>query len=179
MGSASNKYFTLCSSPNAWVIIHYFGDIDNFTASKIVESGRSKPKLQIKAVKKSFSCLYMKNINQKNTPHWSGEQCGNWKSVISTFGNSTFRPIIEKWNAMTVDYFLYYKSSKCSRFNQIFTPTYKSGRRFLLSIDQTNQVWISHTFSLKQIWKYWDFDFTLLVIKQIWAFCHLKIKLNL
>ena len=106
MGSASNKYFTLCSSPNAWVIIHYFGDTDKFTASKIVESGRSKPKLQIKAVKKSFSCLYMKNINQKNTPHWSGEQCGNWKSVMSTFGNSTFRLIIEKWNAMTVDYFL-------------------------------------------------------------------------
>ena len=38
---------------------------------------------------------------------------------------------------------------------------------------------MSHTFSLKQIWKYWDFDSTLLVIKQIWAFCHLKIKLNL
>ena len=31
----------------------------------------------------------------------------------------------EKWNTMTVDYILYYKSVKCSRFN---------GRRFLLSI---------------------------------------------
>ena len=54
--------------------------------------------------------------------------------VMSTLENSTFKPIIEKWNTMTVDYFLYYKSSKCSRFNQIFTPTYKNGRRFLLSI---------------------------------------------
>ena len=43
--------------------------------------------------------------------------CGNWYSVMSTFETSTFKPIIEKWNTMTVDYFLYYKSSKCSRFN--------------------------------------------------------------
>ena len=44
-----------------------FWHTDKFTASKIVQSGRSKPKLQIKAVKKkkSFSCLYMKNINHK------------------------------------------------------------------------------------------------------------------
>ena len=52
-----------------------FWHTDKFTASKIVESGRSKPKQQIKAVKKkkekkkkkSFSCLYMKNINHKIT----------------------------------------------------------------------------------------------------------------
>ena len=46
-----------------------FWHTDKFTASKIVESGRSKPKLQIKAIKKekkeSFSGLHMKNINHK------------------------------------------------------------------------------------------------------------------
>ena len=45
--------------------------------------------------------------------------------VMSTLENSTFKPVIEKWNTMTVDYFLYYKSLKCSRSNE---------RRFLLSI---------------------------------------------
>ena len=38
LGSAASKYFNLCSSPN-------------FAASKIVESGSSKPKLQIKTGK--------------------------------------------------------------------------------------------------------------------------------
>ena len=33
---------------------------------------------------------------------------------------------------------------------------------------------MSHTFSLKQFWKYWDFDSTLMVIKQIWAFLPFK-----
>ena len=32
------------------------------------------------------------------------------QSVMSTLENSTFKPIIEKWNNMTVDCFLYYKS---------------------------------------------------------------------
>ena len=31
--------------------------------------------------------------------------------------NSTFKPITEKWNTVTVYCFAYYKSSKCSRFN--------------------------------------------------------------
>ena len=45
--------------------------------------------------------------------------------MMTTFENSTFKPIIEKWN--TVDYFVYYKRSKCPRFAlKIFTPTYKS-----------------------------------------------------
>ena len=29
---------------------------------------------------------------------------------------------------------------------------------------------MSHTLRVKQIWKYWDFNCTLLVIKQVWAF---------
>ena len=33
---------------------------------------------------------------------------------MSTLENSTFKPITEKWNTTTVDYFLYYKSPKCS-----------------------------------------------------------------
>ena len=83
----------------------------------MVESGRSKPKLQIKAVKKkSFSCLYMENTNHK-IPRISPESNAKINSLLSTFKNSTFKPIIEKWNTITVDYFLYYKSSKCSRFN--------------------------------------------------------------
>ena len=35
---------------------------------------------------------------------------------MTTFENSTFKPIVEKWNTMTVDYFVHYISSKCSRF---------------------------------------------------------------
>ena len=52
MGSAGNKYLpcaiSKCLSNNSlfWVT-------DKFTVSKIVESGRSKPKLQIKAAKKA------------------------------------------------------------------------------------------------------------------------------
>ena len=36
---------------------------------------------------------------------------------MTTFENSTFKPIIDKWTTMTVDCFAYYESSKCSRFN--------------------------------------------------------------
>ena len=36
---------------------------------------------------------------------------------MSTFENFNFKPIVEKWNTMTVDDFLNYKSSKCSSFN--------------------------------------------------------------
>ena len=42
-----------------------FWHTDNVTASKIVESGNSKPELQINAVKKRFSSLYIKDINLK------------------------------------------------------------------------------------------------------------------
>ena len=51
-----------------------FWHTDKFTASKIVESGRSKPKLQIKAVKKKeqeeklFMSVYEKHKPQNN-PH--------------------------------------------------------------------------------------------------------------
>ena len=58
----------------------------------------------------------MKNINHK-IPRISPKSNVEIDSVMSTFENSTFKPIIEKWNTITVDYFLYYKSSKCSRFN--------------------------------------------------------------
>ena len=61
----------------------------------------------------------------------------------------------------------------------MFTPTYKSRRHFYTELAKTKYVYIFHTLSLKQIWKCWDFDSTLLVIKQIWAFCRLKIELNL
>ena len=102
-----------------------FWHTDKFTASKIVESGRSKPKLQIKAVKKrkSFSCLHMKNINQKITrisPESTVEIDRVWCQHSKILPSN-----VEKWNTMTVDYFLYYKRLKCSRSN---------GRRFLLSI---------------------------------------------
>ena len=36
---------------------------------------------------------------------------------MRTFENSTFKPIIEEWTAMTVDCFVHYKSSKFSRLN--------------------------------------------------------------
>ena len=58
----------------------------------------------------------MKNINHKITRISLGSNV-EIDCVMSAFENSTFKPIIEKWNAITVDYFLYYKSSKCSRFN--------------------------------------------------------------
>ena len=61
------------------------------------------------------------------------------------------------------------------RFNQIFTPTYKSGRRFYSAL--AKQSMFKCLTSLA--WNRFDFDSTLLVIKQIWSFCHLKIKLNL
>ena len=85
-----------------------FWHTDKFTVSKIVESGRSKPKLQIKVVKKNFSCLYMKNINHK-IPRISPES--NMEIDRVSFENSTFKPIIEKWNTMTIVYFLYYKKT--------------------------------------------------------------------
>ena len=65
--------------------------------------------------KKSFSCLYMKNINHK-IPRISPKSNVEIDSVMSTFENSTFKAITEKWNTITADYFLYYKSSKCFRF---------------------------------------------------------------
>ena len=58
----------------------------------------------------------MKNINHKIS-RISPDSNLEIDSVMSTFENSTFKPIIEKWNTITVDYFLYYKSSKCSRFD--------------------------------------------------------------
>ena len=106
------------------------------------------------------------------------------QSLMTTFENSTFKPIIEKWNTMNVDYFVYYKSSKCSRFNSkclhlpikvedVFTQ-YRLNKACLN---------VSHLQPYPQIcfkiWKYRDFNSTLLVMRQIWAFCHLKIKLNL
>ena len=36
---------------------------------------------------------------------------------MTTLENSTFKPAVEKWNTMTVDYYVYYESSKCCRFN--------------------------------------------------------------
>ena len=53
----------------------------------------------------------------QDTSHQPGEQCGNSQSVMTTFEKSNFKPIIEKWNTMTIDCFAYYKSSKCSRFD--------------------------------------------------------------
>ena len=58
----------------------------------------------------------MKNINHK-IPRISPDSNVEIDRVMSTFKNSTFKPIIEKWNTITIDYFLNYKSSKCSRFN--------------------------------------------------------------
>ena len=58
----------------------------------------------------------MKNINHKIS-RISPDSNLEIDSVMSTFENSTFKPIIEKWNTITVDYFLYYESSKRSRFN--------------------------------------------------------------
>ena len=75
MGSVGNKYITLCSPPECLSNNSLFWHTDNFAASKIVESGSSKPKLQIKVVKKSFSCQQMKNINLK-TPRISPESNG-------------------------------------------------------------------------------------------------------
>ena len=62
----------------------------------------------------------MKNINHKITRISLGSNV-EIDCVMSAFENSTFKPIIEKWNAITVDYFLYYKSSKCSRFNSKYS----------------------------------------------------------
>ena len=36
---------------------------------------------------------------------------------MTTLKSSTFKPVIGKWNTMTVYYFAYSKSSKSSRFN--------------------------------------------------------------
>ena len=36
---------------------------------------------------------------------------------MTTFENSTLKPIAENWNTMTVNYFVYYKNSKYIRFN--------------------------------------------------------------
>ena len=61
----------------------------------------------------------------QNPPHQSGEQCENDDSkqcennvsVMTTFENSTLKTMTENWNTTAVDYFVYYKSSKYSRFN--------------------------------------------------------------
>ena len=57
----------------------------------------------------------MKNINLK-IPRISPESNVKIDSVVTTFENSTFKPVVEKWNTMTVGYFVYHKSSKYSRF---------------------------------------------------------------
>ena len=105
-----------------------FWHTDKFTASKIVESGRSKLKLQTKAVEKSFSCLYMKNINHKIpriSPESNVEIDRVWCKHSKILPSNLLYIYKKNWNTMTVDSFLFYKSLKCSRFN---------GRQFLLSI---------------------------------------------
>ena len=57
----------------------------------------------------------MKNINHI-IPRINPESNVEIDSVMSTFENSSFKAITEKWNTITADYFLYYKSSKCFRF---------------------------------------------------------------
>ena len=111
-----------------------FWHTGKFTASKIVESGRSKLKQQIEAVKKkrkekkSFSCLYMKNNNRKIpriSPESNVEIDRVWCKHSKILPSNLLYICKKNWNTMTVDYFLFYKSLKCSRFN---------GRHFLLSI---------------------------------------------
>ena len=66
MGSAVSKFFTLCSSPNVWVKIHYFDILTTLQPNKTVELGSSKHKLQIKAIKKKS--VYEK-YKPQNPPH--------------------------------------------------------------------------------------------------------------
>ena len=56
MARAGNKYFTLCSLPQCLSNNSPFWYSDNFAASKIVESGSSKPELQTKAKNISEVC---------------------------------------------------------------------------------------------------------------------------
>ena len=69
MGSAVSKYVTLCSPPEFLSNNSLFWHTDNFAASKIVESGSSKSKLQTKAVKKRKKKLFM-SANEKYKPQY-------------------------------------------------------------------------------------------------------------
>ena len=59
-------YYSLCSLPKSLNNNLLFWHNDNFAASKIVESGSSKPELQEKAVK-IFDTCKVKNINLEIT----------------------------------------------------------------------------------------------------------------
>ena len=106
LGRAGSKYFTLCSSLECLSNNSLFWHMDNFAIRKIVASGSSKSKLQIKV---------NENYKPQNTLHQSGEQWENWQKVMTPFGNFIFKLIIEEWTTMTVDCFAYCKSSRCSR----------------------------------------------------------------
>ena len=62
---------------------------------------------------------------------------------------------------------------------KIFTPTYKSGRRFYSVLAKQSMFKCLTHLAQKKSGNTGIIDFTLLVSKQIWAICHLKIKLNL
>ena len=115
MGSIGRKNLVLiskCLSNNS-----QFWHTDNFTASKIVESGSSKSEAVKKKLFMSAYEKYKPQISLKISTALAGEQCRNLQSAMTTSKNSPFKPIIEKWNTMAADYFVYYKISKSSRFN--------------------------------------------------------------
>ena len=115
-------YYSLCSLPKFLNNNYLFGHTDNFAASKIVESGSSKPELQEKAIK-IFDICKVKNINLEIT--WISRENNKDADFISRsidhddwiVKNSTFKFLTKKWGTMTVDRFASYKNSKCSRFN--------------------------------------------------------------
>ena len=97
---------------------------EKFKVSKIVESGRSKPKLQIKAVKKAFHVCIWKTQTTKY-PTLGRRAMAMWKLIecdVNTFYLLTY---YRKMGYHGCWLFFYYKSLKCTRVN---------GRRFLLSI---------------------------------------------
>ena len=95
-----------------------FWHTDNFTASKIVESGSSKEKTI-----KIFDICEVKNLNLEIT--WISRENSKDADIISKLidyddqivKNSTFKFLTNNWGTMNIDRFGSYKNSKCSRFN--------------------------------------------------------------
>ena len=93
-----------------------------FAASKIAESGSSKPELQAKTVK-IFDICKVKNLNLEIT--WISRENNKGADFISKIidysdwivKNPTFKFLTKKWGTMIVDRFASYKNSKRSRFN--------------------------------------------------------------
>ena len=73
-------YYSLCSLPKFLNNNSLFWHTDNFAASKIVESGSSKPELQEKAIKMFDICI-VENLNLEIT--WISRENNKHADFIS------------------------------------------------------------------------------------------------